>query len=48
MTTTMTLDQYGHLFPDDLDDSLTSIDELLSGCSQNVPTKETTQGENTP
>ena len=37
---TMTLDQYGHLFPDDLDDVANKMDELLSQCAQNVSTKE--------
>jgi integrase len=41
---TMTLDQYGHLFPDDLDDVADKMDDLVSGCAQNVPTKETGQG----
>jgi len=36
----MTLDQYGHLFPDDLDDVADKKDDLVSGCAQNVPTKE--------
>jgi hypothetical protein len=48
MTTTMTLDQYGHLFPDDLDDVADKLDDLVSGCAQNGPTKGTSQGENTP
>jgi integrase len=43
-TATMTLDQYGHLFPDDLDDVAVKMDDLVSGCAQNVPTKETGQG----
>ena len=30
---TMTLDQYGHLFPDDLDDVANKMDELLSQCA---------------
>jgi integrase len=47
-TATMTLDQYGHLFPDDLDDVADKMDDLVSGCAQNVPTKETGQSENTP
>ncbi len=33
-TATMTLDQYGHLFPDDLDDVADKIDDLVSGCAQ--------------
>jgi hypothetical protein len=44
----MTLDQYGHLFPDDLDDVADKMDDLVSSCAQNVPTKETGQGESTP
>jgi hypothetical protein len=48
MTATMTLDQYGHLFPDDLDGVADKMDDLVSGCAQNVPKKETGQGENTP
>ena len=46
-TATMTLDQYGHLFPDDLDDVADKMDDLVSGCAQNVPTREAGQGENT-
>ena len=42
---TMTLDQYGHLFPDDLDDVADKMDDLVSGCAQNVPTREAGQGE---
>lgn len=45
-TATMTLDQYGHLFPDDLDDVADKMDDLVSGCAQNVPTKDAGQGEN--
>ena len=33
-TATMTLDQYGHLFPDDLDDVADKMDDLVSGCAQ--------------
>jgi hypothetical protein len=36
-TATMTLDQYGHLFPDDLDDVADKIDDLVLGCAKNVP-----------
>ena len=36
---TMTLDQYGHLFPDDLDDVADKMDNLVSECAQNVPTE---------
>ncbi|MCH9732732.1 MAG: site-specific integrase [Actinomycetia bacterium] len=47
-TATMTLDQYGHLFPDDLDDIADRMDLLVvesaEECAQNVPTKETGQG----
>jgi len=39
-TATMTLDQYGHQFPDDLDDVTNKMGDLVSGCAQNVPTKE--------
>jgi len=46
-TATMTLDQYGHLFPDDLDGVADKMDDLISGCAQNVPTKEAGQSENT-
>ena len=42
-TATMTLDQYGHLFPDDLDDVAHKMDDLVVGCAQNVPKKETGQ-----
>jgi integrase len=44
-TATMTLDQYGHLFPDDLDDVATRMDDLVSGGAQNVPKQEAGQGE---
>ena len=30
-TATMTLDQYGHLFPDDLDDVADKMDDLVFG-----------------
>ncbi|WP_006245579.1 tyrosine-type recombinase/integrase [Mycolicibacterium tusciae] len=43
-TATMTLDLYGHLFPDDLDDIANKMDDLVSGCAQNVPKKEAGQG----
>ena len=43
-TATMTLDQYGHLFPDDLDDVADKMDNLVSRCAQKVPTKEAGQG----
>lgn len=46
-TATMTLDQYGHLFPDDLDEVADKMDDLVSGCAQNVPRKEAGQSENT-
>jgi hypothetical protein len=39
-TATMTLDQYGHLFPDELDDVANKMDDLVSGCAQNAPTKD--------
>lgn len=51
-TATMTLDQYGHLFPDDLDDIADRMDLLVvesaEECAQNVPKKETGQGEYLP
>lgn len=47
-TATMTLDQYGHLFPDDLDDVADKMDDLVSGGAQNVPRKEAGQGINPP
>lgn len=51
-TATMTLDQYGHLFPDDLDDVADRMDDLVAEsagkCAQNVLTKETGQGEKLP
>lgn len=47
-TATMTLDQYGHLFPDDLDDVADRMDELVGKCAQNVPKKETGQSKNLP
>jgi hypothetical protein len=40
----MTLDQYGDLFPDDLDDAADKMDDLVSGCAQ----KATGQGKNAP
>jgi hypothetical protein len=43
----MTLDQYGHLFPDDLDDVADKIDGLVSGCAENVPTKGDLEGKRT-
>jgi integrase len=38
-TATMTLDQYGHLFDDDLDDVADKMDDIVAegGCAQNVP-----------
>jgi integrase len=47
-TATLTLDQYGHLFPDDLDDIADRMDNLVSTCAQIVPKKETGQGRNPP
>jgi integrase len=49
-TATMTLDQYGHLFPDDLDAVADKMDELVipsEKCAQNVPTDADLTGENT-
>ena len=46
-TATMTLDQYGHLFPDDLDDVADKMDDLVSECAQNVPTRGESGNENT-
>ena len=43
----MTLDQYGHLFPDDLDDVADKIDGLVSGYPENVPTKGDLEGKRT-
>jgi hypothetical protein len=43
----MTLDQYGHLFPDDLDDVADKMDDLVSGCAQNVPMRAKSAGKNT-
>jgi integrase len=48
-TATMTLDQYGHLFPDDLDTVADKMDELVdpsAKCAQNVPTEPEFSGEN--
>lgn len=45
-TATMTLDQYGHLFPDELDDVADRMDDLVSGCAQNVPKKQAGQAKN--
>jgi integrase len=39
-TATMTLDQYGHLFPDYLDDIANKMDDLVLGCAQNVPKRK--------
>lgn len=50
-TATMTLDQYGHLFPDDLDDVASKMDDLVAvsteKCAQKVPTKAAGQSVNT-
>jgi integrase len=49
-TATMTLDQYGHVFPDDLDDVADKMDELVgppAKCAQNVPTEGNPEGKNT-
>jgi hypothetical protein len=43
----MTLDQYGHLFPDDLDDVADKMDDLVSGCVQNMPPKGDISDKNT-
>jgi integrase len=45
-TATMTLDQYGHLFADDLDDVADKMDDLVSECAQNVPTESDSEGKN--
>lgn len=47
-TATMTLDQYGHLFADDLDDVADRMDDLVAGCGQNVGKNETGQDQNRP
>ena len=47
-TATMTLDQYGHLFPDDLDEVADKMDDLVSGRAQNVPTGAESGEENSP
>jgi integrase len=47
-TATMTLDQYGHLFPDDLDDVADKMDELVGKSAQNVPTKTAGQSKKLP
>jgi integrase len=38
-TATMTLDQYGHMFDDDLDDVADKMDDIVADgrCAQNVP-----------
>ncbi len=46
-TATMTLDQYGHLFPDDRDFVADKMDELVEKCAQNVP-MGTDSGEQNP
>ena len=48
-TATMTLDLYGHLFPDDLDDVADKMDELVmpsAKCAQNVPRRAKSGGKN--
>lgn len=45
-TATMTLDQYGHLFPDDLDDVADKMDDLVFDCGQNVGKKDAGQTRN--
>jgi integrase len=45
-TASMTLDQYGHLFPDDLDDVADKMDDLVLGRAQNVPTGVESDSEN--
>ena len=40
----MTLDQYGDVFPDDLEEVAEKMDDPVAGCARNVPTKETGQG----
>ena len=47
-TATMTLDQYGHLFPDDLDDVADKMDDLVSGCAQNVPKRKQARAKISP
>ena len=39
-TATMTLDQYGHLFPDDLDDVANKMDDLVSGVPKKCPQRK--------
>jgi hypothetical protein len=39
-TATMTLDQYGHLFPDDLDDVADKMDHLVSGVPKMCPQRK--------
>ena len=39
-TATMTLDQYGHLFPDDLDDVADKMDDLVSGVPKMCPQRK--------
>ena len=36
----MTLDQYGHLFPDDLDDVADKMDDLVSGLPKMCPQRK--------
>ena len=44
----MTLDQYGHLFPDDLDDVADKMDDLASGCAQMRPRRKKARAEIRP
>ena len=43
----MTLDQYGHLFGDDLDDVADKWTSLFPGLGRNVPTDDEPEGKNT-
>ena len=44
----MTLDQYGHLFPDDLDDVADKMDGLVSGCAQICPQEKQARAKTDP
>jgi hypothetical protein len=43
-TATMTLDEYGHLFPDDLDDVADKMDDPVSRCAQKCAHKGNRSG----
>jgi hypothetical protein len=40
--------QYGHLFPDDLDDVADNMDDLVAGCAQMCPQRKQASVEYNP